>query len=82
MRHELATDLPKIKSDRVQLQQVFISLVLNAIKAMQDSGGELTARLPLQDGQRLLFSASDMGMGLPTENVDDLLCVLDQHAAR
>ena len=41
---ELAAELPKIMADRVQLQQVFMNLMLNAIEAMKDSGGELTVK--------------------------------------
>src|SRR6201999_1233925 len=41
MHTELAAEVPKIKADRVQLQQVFMNLMLNAIEAMKDSGGEL-----------------------------------------
>jgi PAS domain S-box-containing protein len=71
MRTELAAELPKIIVDRVQLQQVFMNLMLNAIEAMQDSGGELTLKSQLQDGQ-LLFSVSDTGVGLPTEKVEQI----------
>jgi PAS domain S-box-containing protein len=71
MRTELAAELPKINADRVQLQQVFMNLMLNAIEAMQDSGGELTVKSHLQDGQ-LQFSVSDTGVGLPTARVDQM----------
>jgi PAS domain S-box-containing protein len=66
VRAELTAGLPKIMADRVQLQQVFMNLVLNAIEAMKDSGGELTVKSQLQDGQ-LQFSVSDTGLGLPKE---------------
>jgi PAS domain S-box-containing protein len=69
MRSELAGELPKNKADHVQLQQVFMNLMLNAIEAMRDEGGELTVRSQQQEGQ-LLFSVSDTGLGLPTGNVD------------
>jgi PAS domain S-box-containing protein len=71
MRSELAANLPNIKADRVQLQQVFMNLMLNAIEAMQDSGGELMVRSQCQDSQ-LLLSVSDTGVGLPTEKVDQI----------
>jgi signal transduction histidine kinase len=64
-------ELPKIMVDRVQLQQVFMNLMLNAIEAMKDSGGELTVKSQLQDGQ-LQFSVSDTGVGLPTEKMDQI----------
>jgi PAS domain S-box-containing protein len=71
MRTELAAELPKIMADRVQLQQVFMNLMLNAIEAMKDSGGELTVKSQLQDGQ-LQFSVSDAGVGLPAEKIDQI----------
>jgi PAS domain S-box-containing protein len=71
-RTELAPDLPKITADRVQLQQVFMNLILNAIEAMKDTAGELTIKTELgQDGQ-LLISVSDMGVGLPAEKTDQI----------
>ena len=42
IRTELAADVPDITADRVQLQQVLMNLMLNAIEAMKDTGGELT----------------------------------------
>jgi PAS domain S-box-containing protein len=71
MRTELGAEIPKIMADRVQLQQVFMNLMLNAIEAMKDSGGELTVKSQLQDGQ-LQFSVSDTGVGLPTEKMDQI----------
>jgi PAS domain S-box-containing protein len=71
MRTELVADLPKIMVDRVQLQQVFMNLMLNGIEAMRDSGGELTVKSQLQDGQ-VQFSVSDTGVGLPTEKMEQI----------
>ncbi len=64
-------ELPKIMVDRVQLQQVFMNLMLNAIEAMKDSGGEFTVKSELHDGQ-LQFSVSDTGVGLPAEKMDQI----------
>ncbi len=71
MRAELSTDLPKIMADRVQLQQVFMNLMLNGIEAMKNSGGELTVKSQLLDSQ-LQFSVSDTGLGLPAEKADEI----------
>jgi PAS domain S-box-containing protein len=71
MRTDLSPELPKIMVDRVQLQQVIMNLMLNAIEAMKDSGGELTVKAELQDGQ-LQFSVSDTGVGLPMEKMDQI----------
>ena len=40
MQAELATEASTIMADRVQLQQVFMNLMLNAIEAMKDLGGD------------------------------------------
>jgi PAS domain S-box-containing protein len=72
MRTELAAELPEVVADGVQLQQVFMNLMLNAIEAMKNSGGELVVKSQLgQDGQ-LLFSVSDTGPGLPDGSVDQI----------
>jgi PAS domain S-box-containing protein len=71
-RTELAPDLPKITADRVQLQQVFMNLILNAIEAMKDTAGELTIKTELAQGGQLLISVSDTGVGLPDENTDQI----------
>jgi sensor histidine kinase regulating citrate/malate metabolism len=71
IRTELAEDLPKVMADRVQLQQVFMNLMLNGIEAMKEmgSGSELTIKSEIDDGQ-LLISVSDTGVGLPAEQAD------------
>jgi signal transduction histidine kinase len=71
MNTELDSELPKIMADRVQLHQVFMNLVLNAIDAMKESGGELTVKSQLQGGQ-LQLSVSDTGVGLPMEKMDQI----------
>jgi signal transduction histidine kinase len=71
MLTELAVGLPKTMADRVQLQQVFMNLLLNAIEAMKDSGGQLTVKSEQKDGQ-LRFSVSDMGIGFPPEMIDQI----------
>ena len=65
-------DTPKILVDRVQLQQVFMNLMLNAIEAMKDTGGALkiTAR-PNSQGQ-IIVSISDTGVGLPQESTEQI----------
>jgi PAS domain S-box-containing protein len=62
---ELEADTPGILANRVQLQQVFMNLMLNAIEAMKDTGGELTIRSRANQESRLIVSISDTGVGLP-----------------
>ena len=72
IRTDLVADLPKITADRVQLQQVFMNLILNAVEAMKETGGVLTIKTePGQDGQ-LVISVSDTGVGLPKEKTEQI----------
>src|SRR6201999_3232799 len=60
MRTSLVREIPKVMADRVQLQQVFMNLMLNGIEVMKETtgGGELTIKSEPDDGQ-LLISVSD-----------------------
>jgi PAS domain S-box-containing protein len=69
---DLAIGLPKITADRVQLQQVLMNLMLNAIEAMKDTAGELTIKSELGEDGQLLISVSDTGVGLPAEKTDQI----------
>jgi len=70
IRTELGQGLPDIMADRVQLQQVFMNLMLNAVDAMKDTGGALTINSHMSDGRELTISVSDTGVGLPIDNPD------------
>ena len=63
IRTDLATEVPRITADRVQLQQVFMNLMLNAIEAMKDAGGVLAINSQMEAGG-LQVSVSDTGVGL------------------
>ncbi len=67
---ELDADVPNILADRVQLQQVFMNLMLNAIEAMKDTGGELRIRSRLNPESQIMISISDTGVGLPADNTE------------
>jgi PAS domain S-box-containing protein len=69
---ELEADTPKTLANRVQLQQVFMNLMLNAIEAMKDTGGELTIRSRANPEGRLIVSISDTGIGLPAESTEQI----------
>jgi len=72
MRTELAPNLPKITADRVQLQQVLMNLMLNAIEAMKDTAGDLTIKTEMRQGGPVLISVSDTGLGLPNEKTEQI----------
>jgi signal transduction histidine kinase len=67
VRTELAPDLPAIKADRVELQQVLLNLAVNAIEAMRTLKGgrrELVIRSEADGGGGVVVSVSDTGPGL------------------
>jgi PAS domain S-box-containing protein len=70
IRSELDYDMPHILADRVQLQQVFMNLMLNAIEAMTETGGELAITARLNPEAQLVFSICDTGVGLPAESTE------------
>jgi PAS domain S-box-containing protein len=73
IRTELADDLPRVLADRVQLQQVFMNLMLNSIDAMKgtNGGGELNIKSEAGDAH-LLISVSDTGVGVSPEQVGQI----------
>jgi PAS domain S-box-containing protein len=73
VRTELAEHLPKITADRVQLQQVFLNLMLNGIDAMKEmnGGSELIIKSEADEGE-LRISVRDTGVGLRPEQADQI----------
>jgi C4-dicarboxylate-specific signal transduction histidine kinase len=71
---DLATDLPQVMGDRVQLQQVFMNLILNGIDALKDMDGkrELTISSRRTENEQLLVSVSDTGVGLPAKQTEQI----------
>jgi PAS domain S-box-containing protein len=69
VRTELGAGLPELMGDPVQLQQVFMNLVLNGIEAMKDVDDqrELFIKSQLAEDEQLLISIGDTGGGLPPQ---------------
>jgi signal transduction histidine kinase len=65
MHTDFAAEVPMILSDRVQLQQVLMNLMLNAIEALKETGGSLSVKSRLNREGLLQISVSDTGPGLP-----------------
>jgi signal transduction histidine kinase len=72
VRMQLAEDLPTIQGDRVQLQQVMLNLVINAIEAMNavDVGPrELTVSTAMHEPSAILVTVRDSGPGIAPEHI-------------
>src|SRR5260370_12302918 len=74
VRTELAEALPQIMGDRVQLQQVVMNLIINSIDAMKDVEGtrELTINSRRAEGEQVMVSVTDTGVGLPSQQADQI----------
>jgi PAS domain S-box-containing protein len=71
---ELATDLPEVMGDRVQLQQVMMNLIMNSIDAMKQVDGARGLGIKSQRAEdgHLLVTVSDTGVGLPPQRADQI----------
>jgi C4-dicarboxylate-specific signal transduction histidine kinase len=70
IRFELADPLPRIVSDRIQIEQVLVNLMRNAIEAMWESKSEshrLTVSTALRETGDILVSLHDTGVGMTPE---------------
>jgi signal transduction histidine kinase len=75
VRTQLAEALPAIQGDRVQLQQVILNLLINAIEAMSgmsEGPRELLISTAKTDSEGVLVAMRDSGPGLAPESVDRL----------
>jgi PAS domain S-box-containing protein len=75
LRLELASGLPRLLGDRVQLQQVLINLVINGIQAMADIGDgarDLLIESRRDNDGHVVVAVQDSGPGIDPENADRL----------
>jgi len=75
LQTRLATSLPLVQGDRVQLQQVILNLIINAIEAMSGASDRLRELLigTEQDASSwVLVRVQDSGAGLDPESLDRL----------
>ncbi len=79
MSLELAPDLPRVRGDRVQLQQVVLNLVLNGFEAMGEPGlteRTLVIRTAREDAATVRVEVQDSGVGVDEKDVDRLFHAL------
>ncbi len=72
---ELTENLPQVMADRVQLQQVVMNLVTNAMDAMEpivDRQKLLRVKSAIKDGDIVVVAIEDSGTGIDADKVDRL----------
>ncbi len=68
-------DLPEIKADKNQLEQVLINLLVNAAHAIGHEGGTIaleTREINSKGEKQIELTITDNGCGIPKENLEDI----------
>jgi C4-dicarboxylate-specific signal transduction histidine kinase len=75
LKADLATGLPDVLGDRIQLQQVIMNLMVNGIEAMATVDGRprsLALSSKLESSGAVVISVADVGVGLPNGITESL----------
>jgi C4-dicarboxylate-specific signal transduction histidine kinase len=74
IRTSAGPNLPGVMANRVQVQQVLMNLMLNAMDAMKavKKGKELTIKSEPAENGDVLISVTDTGTGLPSQGADQM----------
>ncbi len=83
-KHDILVDaapnqrLPEVNGNRIQLQQVLLNLVMNAIDAMaaKDEPRILSVKLDVDGGERVTVSVADTGAGISSQDADRIFSPL------
>ena len=81
----LAEGLSPIRGDRVQLQQVVLNLILNAVEAMNsadDAPRELSISTERNGADAILVAVRDTGQGIDPEHLERVFELLLHHQAQ
>ena len=72
IKQRFRDDIPLVRMDPIQLSQILLNLITNAVQAMDDAGGGvLTIGATVdQTGRRVRLSISDTGPGMPPDVLD------------
>ena len=75
LQTQLADNLPAVRADRIQLQQVVLNLIINGIEAMNrsnEASRELRVSTERGGSSGVLIAVRDSGVGLNPENLEHL----------
>lgn len=74
IKTELDPDLPLVRGDRIQLQQVLLNLISNSFDAMENIKGkrEILICTARKDAKTIIVEVKDSGCGIPSKNMPKL----------
>jgi two-component system sensor kinase FixL len=74
IKTEFHTNLPPVRGDRIQLQQVLLNLISNSFDALESSQGvrEILIRTLPKDPDMIIVEVNDSGCGIPAQNMPKL----------
>jgi two-component system sensor kinase FixL len=74
LKIEPENDLPRVRGDRIQLQQVLLNLISNSFDALESSKGarEILIRTSRKDTDTIIVEVEDSGCGIPAQNIPKL----------
>ncbi len=73
LNRQLKNDLPRVRGDRVQLQQVVLNLIVNGLEAIaknQDGARELSVSSAVDEANNVIVAVKDSGEGLDSANLE------------
>jgi len=74
IKTELDVNLPLVRGDRIQLQQVLLNLISNSFDAMENGqdSREILIRTMCKDAYTIMVAVKDSGCGIPAQNIPKL----------
>ncbi len=74
LEKELEKDLPTIRGDSIQLQQVLLNLISNSFDALENNkdARQILIRTSRKDTDMILVEVKDSGCGVPTQDLPKL----------
>ena len=73
LKRQLKNDLPRVRGDRVQLQQVILNLIINGLEAIaksKDGARELSVSSDVDEASNVIVAVRDSGEGLDAANLE------------
>src|ERR1051325_8538780 len=73
LKRQFKDDLPRVRGDRVQLQQVILNLIINGLEAIaksKDGPRELSVSSNVDEKSNVIVAVKDSGDGLDTANLE------------